>query len=116
MASNLIPPVRRGRLYHLAQRFSGPAKNKLRLQSLGSGQKLPELRYPDRVFHSKKRVPVRPWRIKGLQVAQPVRHAGLALNHIADKLRETLGEPRSEEHTSELQSRPHLVCRLLLEK
>src|SRR5436305_6253765 len=24
--------------------------------------------------------------------------------------------PRSEEHTSELQSRPHLVCRLLLEK
>src|SRR5690554_7125098 len=27
-----------------------------------------------------------------------------------DKLR------RSEEHTSELQSRPHLVCRLLLEK
>src|SRR5690554_7473665 len=29
----------------------------------------------------------------------------------------TLGWPeRSEEHTSELQSRPHLVCRLLLEK
>src|SRR3989442_4516041 len=27
-----------------------------------------------------------------------------------------LGELRSEEHTSELQSRPHLVCRLLLEK
>src|SRR3989442_2019847 len=26
------------------------------------------------------------------------------------------GIPRSEEHTSELQSRPHLVCRLLLEK
>src|SRR6266498_4570442 len=26
------------------------------------------------------------------------------------------GGPRSEEHTSELQSRPHLVCRLLLEK
>src|SRR3989442_9451673 len=25
-------------------------------------------------------------------------------------------EARSEEHTSELQSRPHLVCRLLLEK
>src|SRR5690554_7067196 len=25
-------------------------------------------------------------------------------------------ETRSEEHTSELQSRPHLVCRLLLEK
>src|SRR2546422_7697390 len=31
----------------------------------------------------------------------------------ADNLCET---PRSEEHTSELQSRLHLVCRLLLEK
>src|SRR2546422_2250821 len=30
--------------------------------------------------------------------------------------REEGGEPRSEEHTSELQSRLHLVCRLLLEK
>src|SRR2546422_3870638 len=28
----------------------------------------------------------------------------------------TSGEARSEEHTSELQSRLHLVCRLLLEK
>src|SRR5258708_25707751 len=27
-----------------------------------------------------------------------------------------LGKPRSEEHTSELQSPDHLVCRLLLEK
>src|SRR5258707_15657297 len=27
-----------------------------------------------------------------------------------------LGTPRSEEHTSELQSRQYLVCRLLLEK
>src|SRR5690554_1468937 len=30
--------------------------------------------------------------------------------------KDILGHPRSEEHTSELQSRPHLVCRLLLEK
>src|SRR5690554_7446318 len=28
----------------------------------------------------------------------------------------SLATTRSEEHTSELQSRPHLVCRLLLEK
>src|SRR5215813_6787661 len=28
----------------------------------------------------------------------------------------TIGVVRSEEHTSELPSRPHLVCRLLLEK
>src|SRR2546429_7087081 len=30
--------------------------------------------------------------------------------------REACGNTRSEEHTSELQSRLHLVCRLLLEK
>src|SRR2546422_3645175 len=29
---------------------------------------------------------------------------------------EPIEQPRSEEHTSELQSRLHLVCRLLLEK
>src|SRR5690606_41030349 len=33
-----------------------------------------------------------------------------------EDLAERLGEPRSEEHTSELQSRENLVCRLLLEK
>src|SRR5690554_7617161 len=32
----------------------------------------------------------------------------------ADEVTES--DQRSEEHTSELQSRPHLVCRLLLEK
>src|SRR2546429_3951837 len=32
------------------------------------------------------------------------------------RLRRTRSESRSEEHTSELQSRLHLVCRLLLEK
>src|SRR3989442_11292594 len=31
-------------------------------------------------------------------------------------LRADMRGDRSEEHTSELQSRPHLVCRLLLEK
>src|SRR3712207_6899029 len=31
-------------------------------------------------------------------------------------LRARIGLPRSEEHTSELQSRQYLVCRLLLEK
>src|SRR5690554_7283749 len=35
--------------------------------------------------------------------------------HRSDR-RPLAGPPRSEEHTSELQSRPHLVCRLLLEK
>src|SRR2546422_5975047 len=34
----------------------------------------------------------------------------------ADDLGQPGTDPRSEEHTSELQSRLHLVCRLLLEK
>src|SRR3989442_8308431 len=33
-----------------------------------------------------------------------------------DPVGKSRGSARSEEHTSELQSRPHLVCRLLLEK
>ena len=35
---------------------------------------------------------------------------------LASKPEEVLRKARSEEHTSELQSRLHLVCRLLLEK
>src|SRR3989442_4986902 len=36
--------------------------------------------------------------------------------HLARQRAATGLQQRSEEHTSELQSRPHLVCRLLLEK
>src|SRR5687768_17983134 len=35
---------------------------------------------------------------------------------LAPRSASSCGLPRSEEHTSELQSRLHLVCRLLLEK
>src|SRR5690606_42056260 len=35
---------------------------------------------------------------------------------IRERLHHQVGEVRSEEHTSELQSRENLVCRLLLEK
>src|SRR5690554_7607972 len=39
------------------------------------------------------------------------------MQRILEKTSESLtSNGRSEEHTSELQSRPHLVCRLLLEK
>src|SRR5437899_9530513 len=38
------------------------------------------------------------------------------LNRVFDVLRAPHTEERSEEHTSELQSLRHLVCRLLLEK
>src|SRR3712207_7324853 len=37
-------------------------------------------------------------------------------NLIREQLPEVLEDHRSEEHTSELQSRQYLVCRLLLEK
>src|SRR2546422_2747109 len=41
----------------------------------------------------------------------------VARAHPVDQLRHRLrAQERSEEHTSELQSRLHLVCRLLLEK
>src|SRR5207253_9386484 len=45
------------------------------------------------------------------------RHSSRAVNaeHVPVRL-EPAGRSRSEEHTSELQSRGHLVCRLLLEK
>src|SRR5438876_10586546 len=37
-------------------------------------------------------------------------------NHLSPRPRRTMVSARSEEHTSELQSPVHLVCRLLLEK
>src|SRR5690554_8087486 len=39
-----------------------------------------------------------------------------SLRDIFNCIYKYLSKRRSEEHTSELQSRPHLVCRLLLEK
>src|SRR6266699_7196911 len=48
------------------------------------------------------------------------RHGGRGLGMPGDRAGHRPGRAgaahRSEEHTSELQSRPHLVCRLLLEK
>src|SRR3712207_7119046 len=43
----------------------------------------------------------------------PIWDSGLALDHSVRTVDQAL---RSEEHTSELQSRQYLVCRLLLEK
>src|SRR3712207_6927550 len=70
-----------------------------------------------------------------LVVPNPLGQRGDGLNHIFEGLRKFRGQPignllvetlcralgkpgpeRSEEHTSELQSRQYLVCRLLLEK
>src|SRR5690625_7100277 len=47
---------------------------------------------------------------------QPL-HLKVYMNHyLCQGLLNMIRYPRSEEHTSELQSRGHLVCRLLLEK
>src|SRR5207247_11391609 len=39
-----------------------------------------------------------------------------SVSHVAETALSACSRPRSEEHTSELQSRVDLVCRLLLEK
>src|SRR3712207_8249901 len=51
----------------------------------------------------------RAWR-----AAEPLDNAAFSDEHRREVA--TGGVPRSEEHTSELQSRQYLVCRLLLEK
>src|SRR2546429_5085082 len=50
--------------------------------------------------------------VKSILTALPEVSGGNVLR----ELREIMAYRRSEEHTSELQSRLHLVCRLLLEK
>src|SRR5205085_12437511 len=46
----------------------------------------------------------------------PVILLSSAARHAGDRPRSSRSSPRSEEHTSELQSQSNLVCRLLLEK
>src|SRR3712207_8381975 len=58
-----------------------------------------------------------PGRTEGAAALAAVHHLNLAHGLAARAIRGVLGEQtRSEEHTSELQSRQYLVCRLLLEK
>src|SRR2546422_7260040 len=61
--------------------------------------------------------PGRPFRLPHLRSRSPAcrcPETGDAFSALQARL--VFLEPRSEEHTSELQSRLHLVCRLLLEK
>src|SRR2546422_7210278 len=59
---------------------------------------------------------------KGATIHRPIAHGVSSRDHDRghepglNLLRDREGGQRSEEHTSELQSRLHLVCRLLLEK
>src|SRR5690348_17760029 len=51
-----------------------------------------------------------------IQLAGNIKYGGLFETAFGVTLGELVEEIRSEEHTSELQSPVHLVCRLLLEK
>src|SRR3989442_10721715 len=51
-----------------------------------------------------------------LIAAQALRSGATLVTANVSEFARVSGQRRSEEHTSELQSRPHLVCRLLLEK
>src|SRR5947208_10283229 len=50
------------------------------------------------------------------ETAQQSAHRAVLGAHVADEALDPVQACRSEEHTSELQSPDHLVCRLLLEK
>src|SRR3712207_7898268 len=67
-----------------------------------SGELLPSQRAPRNARRSAQRP------CKGSSRPRPVAHSRATAAAIEDR--------RSEEHTSELQSRQYLVCRLLLEK
>src|SRR3989442_11940458 len=57
------------------------------------------------------------FRSVGLVLEAGLAHRPVFLDERWDNVhQERRAGARSEEHTSELQSRPHLVCRLLLEK
>src|SRR2546422_3351286 len=66
---------------------------------------------PARAQARRREVVVSGKRVKTVDV-----HAHCAVPEALALMNLKLGGPRSEEHTSELQSRLHLVCRLLLEK
>src|SRR5690625_6943544 len=69
----------------------------------------PDERYRRRQAEAKPIIDkLRAWLEKGLPHVPPQSAIGKALHYLHSQ--------RSEEHTSELQSRGHLVCRLLLEK
>src|SRR3989442_2280608 len=70
-------------------------------------------------------LPIYPWLLD--QMAKDFQAHNFSLHHLFKTIMKSSAyqlstqypaewKERSEEHTSELQSRPHLVCRLLLEK
>src|SRR5690606_40604374 len=77
-------------------------------------QVLPRLAIED--DHAAVAVAVRDEHLVGLRVHPDARGAAEQRRVVAAARLVVLADGRSEEHTSELQSRENLVCRLLLEK
>src|SRR3712207_8241272 len=75
-------------------------------------------RQPEPVFHDRRRPVGRASRVvrRGPRRTRRRRPGGATTTARSSCYRDTGGTVRSEEHTSELQSRQYLVCRLLLEK
>src|SRR5437870_10677895 len=89
----------------------------MRISETTSSQRhLEDLARRDAAFHP--RDPVREFHFpqQGRRVDHRVVGPQVKLNALSQHARDVRRHPRSEEHTSELQSRGHLVCRLLLEK
>src|SRR2546429_4532182 len=68
------------------------------------------------LFRSQVLAPPRPRVSRGLGIASGAGQLRHPQNSGSTEVAKTPWALRSEEHTSELQSRLHLVCRLLLEK
>src|SRR5690625_5331877 len=79
--------------------------------SFGSVQSMGVINYPQAAILQVESIVKRPVIIDDMFAARDMVNLCLSLDH-----RVLDGLIRSEEHTSELQSRGHLVCRLLLEK
>src|SRR5437763_8414212 len=81
------------------------------LAALDGGVKIPNLeQHVSRFPFPLSRHPTLPSRL------MPSSRCASTANSIGSSLKTSLQKPRSEEHTSELQSPMYLVCRLLLEK
>src|SRR2546429_3349827 len=68
------------------------------------------------LFRSRVRAPERHRQVPRFEPSAQALFGSRREHHPTDRRAHRGGMVRSEEHTSELQSRLHLVCRLLLEK
>src|SRR5436305_11410726 len=86
-----------------------------KLDTLRATNRLPQA---IRVAETALEIAKRAFRGTDLPLATSFEKLGQLLDQKGDRAaaKGYLLKARSEEHTSELQSRPHLVCRLLLEK